>query len=256
MLTWCSYCQQFQGEVPPFEQFDITHGVCTNCRIRGIDLSKSDLEHAHKLRDIQRQLMEAGRVEDFGAAERIVDLAIADQVRPVDILFGLVAPSLYLIGEEWRRDSITVGQEHRFTSFCEKVYELVSEKVMSETARQLRNRRIEALLINADGNNHTLAIRIIALWLKSRGVEALALYPSPTPSALINLLKQMQPGLLLISIALAEQCSSVIRLTELLESTSIENKPKIIIGGYAVKSGMLAPIAGTTLISDISHLEV
>lgn len=256
MLSWCSYCQQFQGEVPPFEQLNITHGLCTNCGIRGIDLSKSELEHAHKLRDIQRQLMEAGSVEDFGAAERIVDLAIADHVRPVDILFGLVAPSLYLIGEEWRRGSITVCQEHRFTSFCEKVYELVSEKVMSEIARPLRNRRIEALLINADGNNHTLAIRIIALWLKSRGVEALALYRSPTPSDLINLLKQMQPRLLLISIALAEQCSSVIRLTELLESISIENKPKIIIGGYAVKSGMLAPIAGTTLISDISHLEV
>ena len=162
--------------MPPFEQLNITHGLCTNCGIRGIDLSKSELEHAHKLRDIQRQLMEAGSVEDFGAAERIVDLAIADHVRPVDILFGLVAPSLYLIGEEWRRGSITVCQEHRFTSFCEKVYELVSEKVMSEIARPLRNRRIEALLINADGNNHTLAIRIIALWLKSRGVEALALY--------------------------------------------------------------------------------
>lgn len=256
MLSWCSYCQQFQGELPPFEQLNITHGLCTNCRIRGIVLPKSELEHAHKLRDIQRQLMEAGKVGDFGAAGRIVDLAIADQVRPVDILCGLVAPSLYLIGEEWRRGSITVCQEHRFTSFCEKLYELVSEKVMSETARQLRNRRIEALLINADGNNHTLAIRILALWLKSRDVEALALYPSLTPSDLINLLKQMQPRLLLISIALAEQCSSVIRLTELLESIPIENKPKIIIGGYAVKSGMLAPIAGTTLISDISHLEV
>jgi methanogenic corrinoid protein MtbC1 len=240
MLSWCSYCHQFQGEVPPFEQLDITHGVCTNCRIRGIDLSKSELEHAHKLRDIQRQLMEAGGVEGFGAAERIVDLAVADQVRPIDILFGLIAPSLYLIGEEWRRDSITVGQEHRFTSFCEKVCELVSEKVMSETAKQLRNRRIEALVINADGKAIRI-IRIIALWLKSRGVEALALYPSPTPSDLINLLKQMQPTLLLISIALAEQCSSVIRLTELLESISIENRPKIIIGGYAVKSGMLAP---------------
>jgi methanogenic corrinoid protein MtbC1 len=256
MLIWCSYCQQFQGEGPPFEQLNITHGLCTNCEIRGIDLSKRELEHVHRLRDIQRQLMEAGRAADFGAAETIVDLAIADQVRPVDILLGLVAPSLYLIGEEWRRGSITVRQEHCFTSFCEKVYELLSEKMMSETTRQLNNRGIETLLINAEGNTHTFAIRILALWLKSKGVQALALYPSPTRSNLINLLELMQPRLLLISIAVAEQCYSVINLIELLESISLENKPKIIVGGCAVKSGMLAPIAGATLISDISHLEV
>jgi methanogenic corrinoid protein MtbC1 len=199
--------------------------------------------------------MGAASVEDFREVERIVDRAVAAQVRPIDILLGLVAPSLYLIGEQWRKGAITVTQEHRFSAFCEKVYQLVVEKVMSQPEMNLASTRPEALLVNAEQNHHTLAIRILALWFKSKGIEPLALYPFPGLEVLINLVEQMRPRLLLISIALAEQRSSVVGIVERLKSSSIENKPKVVIGGYAVKSGMIAPIAGASLVVDISQLE-
>ncbi len=31
MLKWCTYCQEFQGEVPPFDTLASTHGICQNC---------------------------------------------------------------------------------------------------------------------------------------------------------------------------------------------------------------------------------
>jgi methanogenic corrinoid protein MtbC1 len=255
MLTWCSYCQQFMGEEPPYERFIVTHGVCNGCMTDIDTLTESDLEHALALKGVQEQLAEAGRRGDLNAAKRIIEGTGGLSFRGVDLLMGVIAPILYQIGEDWRRDIATVAQEHRLTAFCESVYDLVAAKVSATMpAGTPSAMRTEFLLINAPGNCHTLAVRILALWLAQHGISSQVIARPLTVDDSIALISRVQPDVLLISLALAEQTAGVIAIVERIAELPNHNHPKTIVGGNAVKLGFVSAIPGATLMPDISLL--
>jgi methanogenic corrinoid protein MtbC1 len=247
------YCQQFQGEVPPFENLHFTHGICQTCAGKNEDVLDKMVAHSLQLSGIQGQLREAGKAGNIVAAAQIVESALDAGVRPVDILIGLISPLLYEVGEKWSKRAITVADEHRFTAVCEELFQTIEARVIRETPA-VSTLPIEVLLLNVPGNNHTFAIRILALEFVSRGRRAVALYPSPGSEALAKLLLQMQPRLLLISMALPEQRSSAVTIVEFVTALSDIAAPKIIVGGYPVKLGMVAPIPGAELLADIHSL--
>jgi hypothetical protein len=59
----------------------------------------------------------------------MVRFAVASGLRPIDILLGVITPLLYLIGAEGVNGLISVADEHRFTSFCERVFECVQFEI-------------------------------------------------------------------------------------------------------------------------------
>lgn len=255
MLIWCSYCQQFLGEEPPYDEFAVTHGVCKACEAGALDLTESEIAHALKLRGIQDRLAEAGRHGDLRAAGQIIEDAGKANVGGVDILIGVIAPMLYQIGEYWRRDIVTVAHEHQFTAFCEGIYKLVAAKVsngMGAGAPQAGHSRV--LLTNAPGNCHTLAVRILALWLARKGVPAQVVDGSPDIEDLIALVTRVQPATLLVSIALAEQADGVIAIAARIAALPGRIRPKLVVGGYAVKLGLVSAIPGASLMADIGSL--
>lgn len=254
MLKWCAYCQEFQGEVPPFDDLVSTHGMCGRCSIKALDLNDAELAHARKLKAIQAQLMAAARSEDLAAAGRFVQEAITAQVRPMDILMGLVAPLLYQAGEDWKNAVIGVAEEHRITGLCEKIFELVEAALNVGLPAGTQGRPVEAVLVNAMGNFHTLALRFLAFWLVSRGITAQPLYPGFTQEGLAEVVKKSRPKVLLVSIALAEQRPGAVQIVELIAGLEGFPPPKIIIGGHAVKCGMIAPIRGAELMANFASL--
>jgi hypothetical protein len=95
VLKWCAYCQQFMREVPDYDDFAITHGLCPECRARGFPFSaEGGLGHAVFLREIFRELFDAGRHDDLESGRRVVEKALSAACRPVDILIGMIAPML------------------------------------------------------------------------------------------------------------------------------------------------------------------
>lgn len=255
MLIWCSYCQQFLGEQPPFEQLAISHGICAACEPSALTLTKSALAHARRLRDIQSQLGEAGRRGDLQAAEQIIENAGKANVRGVDILVGVIAPLLYRIGEDWQCDNLTVAQEHRFTRFCEAIYQSVASNIArTMPAGPTPDGHVGTLLINAPGNRHTLAVRMLALWLERKGIRALPIVGPLTTEDLIALIDRIRPNTVLVSMALAEQAPGVIAIAARIAALPDDRRPRIIVGGYAVKLGLVAEIPGAVLMSDIGSL--
>jgi hypothetical protein len=91
---------------------------------------------------------------------------------------------------------------HRFTSFCEEVFELVVHEVDAAGAPSSGIRPAIVFLMNARGNDHTLGIRILSLWLRSKGIETRDFHPAPTPETLFRLATQTRPQAILISLAL------------------------------------------------------
>jgi len=237
MLRWCSFCQKFLGEAEPYEDLRITHGICPACQRRLRALTDEDLERSRRLQTILDQLIAAGRSGDLEATDLLVRNALAENLRAIDILMGLVAPALYQIGEDWRKGFITVAEEHRFTTHCEQIFEF------------LRNE------LNAPGNRHTLAIRILAAWCASNGIAARITDQNLAIEDLITLVAESRPRLLLISIALSEQHPAVVRLVERIATLPGPRHPKILVGGYAVKMKLVPPIPGAHLEPDINSIE-
>jgi len=254
MLRWCSYCQEFQGEVPPFRDFRITHGICLRCKAKGAKQLDQEMEHSLFLKRCQSELMEVGERGDVEAAATIIEMARSSGIRPVEMLIGLIAPLLYIIGEGWERGKVSVAEEHRFTLFCEDVFRLVEKTSKDRDVEAQDSRGMSVVLLNAYGNDHTIATRILALWLKAKGFDALVLDPPPPPAVLSATLHNLKPSAVLISLALSEQRTAVLSMMECLRSINGHHLA-VFIGGYAVKMELVAPIPGSIFMTDIAEME-
>lgn len=244
------------GEVPPYEDLVINHGMCAACENKELGSGTTDLRHANFLNDIQRRLAAAGTRNDLAEAERIIDIAIRAKVMAIDILIGIVAPLLREIGDDWKRNHVCVAQEHRFTAFCEQVFSFLATRVGDATSAGRANSpaRAEVLLMNAPGNRHLLALRILSLWLKKKGMPARVVERPQSAEELAALIKRIKPKQLLISMALSEQAEGVAAIAEKIAALPGSARPEVIVGGNAVKLGLVAAIPGATLLADISAL--
>ena len=130
------------------------------------------------------------------------------------ILPGLLTPGLHLVGEKWKQGTFSVPDEHRFTSICERAFELVKEKMLGISGITRDTRSIEALVTNSYGNAHTLGIRIVDR-------HSFIGSPPDTPDDdLLQIIEQIQPRYLLIPIALAQQLPSVMSIVESAQRSS------------------------------------
>ena len=256
MLKWCSYCQQFQGETSPYEELSVTYGLCQRCESEHPDIFARDVvQRSEFLRRIYYSLYEAGRRNDFRAAQQLVKEAIAANFRPVDILIGVLSPLLYKIGEQWRSGTITVADEHGFTAFSERVIELIEgSKPRGRTRPRAGVPRY--FLMNAPGNTHTLAIRILALWLESRSICTPTVVNHLDLQELAQHVIKVAPKALLISMALPEQLNGVAAISAVVGELPAGARPKVIVGGYAIKSGLIRFVPGADLVTDINLLSI
>jgi hypothetical protein len=63
-----------------------------------------------------------------------------------------------------------------------------------------------------------------------------------------------RPRLLLISMALAEQVADVTRIAQSIAELPVDVRPRVIVGGNAVKRGHVDAIPHAELLADISLL--
>jgi methanogenic corrinoid protein MtbC1 len=255
MLKWCSYCQQFMGETRPYHDLSMTHGLCEHCLLEHPDVfAESELKHPIFLRDIFHALFEAGQRSDVEAAAKIVEKAVDAHCRPLDILVGMIAPMLYEIGEGWQQGVLTVEDEHSFTAFCERVVDLIERKMLEH--KPLLSPPATgptALLMNAPGNLHTLALRMMALWLKNQSVKVQLI---DAQDVLTTSIFDAQPDFLLISMALADQLEGVSAIVHSVNELPTGVRQRIIVGGYAVKANLVSSIPGAELLKDITSLKI
>jgi methanogenic corrinoid protein MtbC1 len=257
MLKWCAYCQQFMHEIAPYDDFSITHGLCDSCEATRKDLfAPHEVEQARALSKIFHELFEAGRREDFETATRIIEEALAANFRPVDILIGMISPMLYEIGEEWKLGTLSVESEHRFTAFSEQVIELVKSKIDADVVAPANRSGPPLFLMNAPGNRHDLAIRILTLWLESRGATVRIIDEKIDDASLIRNLATDRPKYLLISMAVTDQLDRVVEIVKTAQALPPNLRPKIFVGGYPVKAGPISAIPAAELLADISALRI
>lgn len=253
-MIWCAYCQQFQGEAPPYDRYLVSHGLCLPCSKNGLAFSMEQMDQAHRLRTLQEQLRNAGQEYDLPLARRLIMDAVGIGVRPVDILLGLITPLLYELGQEWEAGRVTVAEEHRFTKFCEQVLELISTWMHERPSNAFRSDKPTVLLLNAKGNLHSLGLQMVHLSLYSHGIRSEIVRGSLLPRQVLEKIEIIQPKVLGISVAVAEDVSWLRDAAEAVMTLAENRRPVLVVGGFAVHEGTVQAIKGIRLFTEFGSI--
>ena len=234
MIKWCSYCQQFQGEEPPFETVQFTHGMCDRCYAQGLGKLAEKQETTQQLAGLARRLWSVASEGRGDLMPGLLDEAVAAGFRPIDILYGIAGPSLVEIGRLWETNRISVAEEHRFTASCEQLVNEVARHVTE--AEGQRDARI--LLAPVPGNRHTLGTRFVQIGLAGMGLTAERVDDPATPDALVARAVDGGYRAVGLSVSISTQTAE---LGACLAAFDAEPRfdGTLLVGGAAVNQGMV-----------------
>ena len=238
MIRWCAYCQRYQGEVAPYDDYAMTHSICKACYDERVYecAGGADLE---PLRQFFARIANAGMGPSPSPAEVVAEGARLG-LDPVDLLLGVVQPVLQQIGERWVRSEITISAEHRVTALCSALIQWIASADPSISA--LRDAHPpDVLLVAAEGNQHTLGIQIIEVLLLRHRVSSFAVYPGIPAEEIVALARTLTPKVVAISVAIASQLNCARLVAERVSAFPPENRPRVVVGGHAIREDYAPP---------------
>ena len=127
-------------------------------------MSDPDTNEA-KLRECARAYAAALLAGDEVEAEVAIRAAMRARLTPAEINGEIITPALWLIGELWARDEISVGVEHVATEISMRILALQGEA--QRTAQGRTRQRV--LLAAAEGEQHVMALKMAANLLTGAG---------------------------------------------------------------------------------------
>jgi methanogenic corrinoid protein MtbC1 len=233
MIRWCAYCQRYQGEVEPYDDYRITHTICANCMSRGAYRSGEGAD-LQPLREFFARLANPG-LGVLPSASEVIEEGAHLGIDPLDLLVGVVQPVLQQIGQRWLRSEITISEEHRVTALCGAVIESIASKEPSILA--LRDARPpDVLLVGAEGNFHTLGIQLVEVLLLRDRVSTFTVHPGIPAEEVLRLARVLGPKVIAISVALPTQVSSATWVAERVADWPESTRPRVAVGGHAISS--------------------
>jgi methanogenic corrinoid protein MtbC1 len=244
MIRWCAYCQRYQGEVEPYDDYSVTHTLCEACEARDAYLS----EEPASLESIRHFL---GRLSHIGtgpgpSAAELVAQGAALGLDPADLLLGIVQPVLHRIGDRWARSEATISEEHRVTALCSALIQLIADADPNVAALR-QAQRPEVLLVVAEDNHHTLGIQILEVLLIRNRISTFTIYPGLPTDETVRLARSLSPRVVAISAALPEQLQPALRVANRLAESPPDKRPLVVVGGLALRGESSLP-AGAPMV--------
>src|SRR3954452_5602766 len=139
-----------------------------------------DTDPEQLLAELGRAYAQALLTGDEVGAELAVRDAIDARLSTAQIDDEIIAPALWLVGRLWARGEISVADEHLATAISLRV--LALQREVTRTVRDRSGRK--ALLAAPAGEQHTVALQMIANLLRDAGYSVLMLGPDVPPDAL------------------------------------------------------------------------
>ena len=196
MYRWCSFCVSYMGQKEPFEDSHITHGICGSCE-KDAQSGKSDDSKLDAVRELNsilfRRLASDLDIADLHTRAQVIG------IRDWDFLMAVMQPYLSWLGQEIAQGRASVADEHRLSSQLERLLNR-----LEPDPRPLWEQPGGVLLATADGNYHSLGVRVLGFILRRHGIVCTELYPSVPIEALQAAIEKFKPKAVGISIALEE----------------------------------------------------
>jgi methanogenic corrinoid protein MtbC1 len=255
MIRWCSYCQTYLEEVPPLEDYSITHSICESCLRRGRAEDEMRIKTMGAIGAFYNRLQEASDSGDFVQSSSLIDEGLGLGLKISDLAWGVLQPLLYRIGDRWAKGELSVVNEHKFSATAVAAVELLFTKDAALQPRR-QHREPDVLLVMAEGNYHSLGPRLVELGMCLRGNNCHFVMPGLSAREVFALAQSLHPRVVGVSVALAPQMKSVRELHDMLTELPAEKRPRLAVGGSAVRLGLEVPEAWGIEVSRDHNLKI
>jgi methanogenic corrinoid protein MtbC1 len=158
----------------------------------------------------------------------------------VEIEHRIIQPALYLIGEKWQSNQVSVAQEHIATAIAHLV---MTAGLLRSIPQSSIGKRV--LLACIEGNNHAVGLRMVADAFQLDGWEVQYLGANVPTSALVRQIVEWHPDLTGLSVSFAHQLQTVKQVIVQLHERLGDDRPVTIVGGLAINQyNQLAEMVG------------
>ena len=253
MIRWCSYCQKYVGEVPPLQDYSMTHTICDECTVSVDAREDANIQAMRQIASFYQRLQDASDAGDTLRASALVDEGLGLGLRIGDLAWGMLQPLLYRLGERWAAGELSVANDHAFSAMAMSAVELLFAKDARLQSRR-QHHAPEILLVMAEENYHTLGLCMAELGLCLQGHTTMAVMPGLPAKEIAALVRSLKPKVLGMSVALAPQMSSVREVHGMLQGMQREDRPRLAIGGSALRLGLEVPDEwGIQVVTDLTR---
>jgi hypothetical protein len=247
MIQWCAYCQRFLSEKAPFENYSLTHGICKPCTKFARSMTEEQRDKVKKLGDFQKTLQTLGQNQNYTEALLLIDQAVAQGIREVDILLGFLAPLLSEQSEINRHKGDFISDS--FSLFILKLIETLRQRTQSKKKFPV----FDILLAAQNDNQHLLGIQLLELWLCAESHSTKSI--SGSDDEIINEFLKLKPKVLGLTLSEVSQVTAARHLMNKIKNLS-EIPPLFLAGGWAVKMGEIqaSDLPEASLVADNDKL--
>ena len=199
------------------------------------------------VKKIGRAYAEALLSGDEVAAEVAIRDALEARLSTAQIDEEIIAPALWLVGELWQRQEISVAEEHIATEISLRVLALQRE------AARLADERPRYLIMLAapSGEQHVVALRMVHNLLREAGYDALMLGADVPARALAGAARRHQPDVVCLSATMAGGSDQLLLTIHEIQRSC--PAAAYIVGGRGVTS-RVQPGAGIAICERVSDV--
>src|SRR4051812_46219023 len=184
--------------------------------------------------ELRERYVDALVAGDLAAAAQLIEDARGD-VRT--LYLEVLQPALYEIGRRWEDAEISVAQEHLATATNQSLLARLADRFEERGPR--RGRKV--LLACADGELHSIGVRMVADFLDADGWDVLFVGALSPAGAVAELAAAQGVEVVALSAALAERVPEIVTAVRALRA--LEPAPVVAVGGLAFGGDREAALA-------------
>ncbi len=181
------------------------------------------------------------------AAEQIADQALAVGQDPVAVEALVIAPAMWMIGELWERDVISVADEHLATAISHGIV----ARLFRHMLRSAAGSGARVMLAAPQGEHHILGLRMAADVLEGAGYEVMYLGADVPLGALLQACSRHRPAVLGLTLSMSLSVPTL--LWEIQEIAKLKRAPAVMLGGRALRPA-ITPGLAAPVVADIEQV--
>jgi hypothetical protein len=236
LIRWCSYCQSFQGEIEPFDDYSMTHMICEHCDSHALAANEPDLAPQRVVAAYYgelRTLVRDGRIAD---ATRLLDQAPGLGIVPSDLVAGLVQPLVHWLSG-FLSEASSPGMLREYTGKIAVFLEQLALRY-PDLARFRNVEGPRVLLVAASGEFGWVGDLMVELTLAAHAISSKVIPFDVDAWAILTQIRQYQPQCLGFGVSSEGQLLALEGLVERLREEPSLSPMMMLVGGLPIRMGL------------------
>ena len=181
---------------------------------------------------IQQRLRQAFQEGDPLAAEAAALEALRDQVDPLEIIEGVLIPSLTEVGNQFQKGEIFLPELMMAGKAAEGASRPLTEAIAARGGSSASRGKI--LLGTVQGDIHDIGKNIVVTILRAHGFQVVDLGRDVAPSRFIEAARQHAPDLIGMSSLMTTTRPFALNTIRLFQEVGLRDKYRFVVGGGCV----------------------